>query len=108
MPYMTNKTGSSIVRLLIIGMFVQLFVVGYVFYQTYQGRTSLAHSQQRGCERGKKDRNANAQGWRIAEGARRANGQTEIADHYARIAAGLEQRSRIDCAKAYPKASFLP
>lgn len=63
-------------------------------------------AQRQGCERAKADRTANATGWRIAEQARRDDGQVDVADRYARIAAGLEARSRIDCAEAFPLLSL--
>jgi hypothetical protein len=78
-----------------------MFVV-FIWIIGYAGRVGIVEFQRRGCERGKLDRIANAQGWRIAEDARRGDGQIAIADRYARIAAGLERRSRVDCRKAYP------
>lgn len=94
--------------LIVIGMIVQLGVIGYVFYSSYEGRKDLVTSQRAGCKRGIKDRRANGEGWRIAQSARIHDGQIIIAGRYARIAGGLEERSRIDCAKAFPKASIFP
>lgn len=108
MPYMTKRTGSQLVKLLIICMVVQLFVIGYVFYQSYVGRSEVVTAQRKGCARGKQDRDANAQGWRIAEAARRASGNISVANHYSHIASGLEARSRINCDKVYPPARLLP
>lgn len=107
-PYMTKETGASLVKLLIIGMIVQLFIIGYIFYQSYAGRADVVTAQRKGCKRGKLDRNANAEGWRQAEAARRASGQFKVANTYARIASGLEARSRIECDKVYPSAGLLP
>lgn len=78
-----------------------LFVL-FVWLTGYFGRVDIVDFQRRGCERGKLDRQANALGWRTAEAARRADGQLVIADRYARIASGLERRSRVNCRDAYP------
>jgi hypothetical protein len=93
---------------ILIFLAVQLLLIGYVFYQSYQGRADVVYNARRGCERGKLDRNANAEGWRIAEAARRHDGQIAVANKYARIASGQEKRSRINCNKAYPKAGVFP
>jgi hypothetical protein len=87
---------------------VAIMITSYVLTQSYQGRVELRDSQVRGCHRSQLDRSANARGWRIAEHARRADGQTTVAAEYARIAAGLERRSRIDCARAFPHPSLIP
>lgn len=86
----------------------------------YNGRKQLRATQVAGCERGQKDRRANAQGWRIAEQARAAaaldpstsvlsrrdNRRTAAA--YDRIATGLEHRAAIPCGVAYPPVKLLP
>jgi len=72
------------------------------------GRSDLRNSQVAGCERGKLDRKANSEGWRIAEAARRADGQFAVAAKYERIADGLEERARIDCEERYPPPSLIP
>lgn len=105
---MTRSTARSLAQLIVIGMAVQLAVIGYVFYTSYSGRSALVKSQRAGCERGKMDRAANGEGWRIAEFARRSSGQTQVADRYAKIAQGLERRAIIKCEVVYPKASLLP
>ena len=105
---LTKREGYNLTMLVVTGLIVQILVIGYVFYQSYQGRVEIVHAQRAGCERSKLDRNANAGGWRIAEAARRAEGQTDVANHYAAIAAGLEARSRIDCIKAFPNPGALP
>lgn len=105
---MSDELGRKVVRLVLIGMGCLILVVGYVFYQNYQGRNDLVEAQRKSCERAKKDRNANAAGWRIAETARRAEGQFDVAEKYSRIATGLERRGRIICAIAFPKESVLP
>jgi hypothetical protein len=105
---MTRSAGYNLALLVLVAMIVQLFVISYVFYQSYQGRLEVVYAQRIGCERNKLDRNDNAAGWRIAEAARRAEGQIGVANQYAHIASGLEARSRIDCVKAYPNPGVLP
>jgi hypothetical protein len=94
--------------LIIVGMIVQLVVIGYVFWSSYEGRKDLVTSQRLGCRRGRLDRNANAEGWRIAEAARSASGDYAVAARYDIIAVGLEERANINCEDAYPKASIFP
>lgn len=105
---MSEETGHKLVRLILITLVVLLLGVVYVFYQSYEGRQSLVESQRAACERGKLDRKANAQGWRIAESARKADGQFLVAAKYSSIARGLEVRSEVHCDKAFPKASLIP
>lgn len=105
---MKSDTGSLVVKVIIVFFLVQLVLVGYVFYQSYAGRADVVKHARLGCERGKLDRNANSEGWRIAEKARRQEGQDAVANRYARIARGQERRSRIDCREAYPKAGVFP
>lgn len=105
---LTRRVGYHLAMLVLVGMIVQLLVIGYVFYQSYAGRVEVVQAQRLGCERGKLDRNDNAEGWRIAEAARRAQGEFEVARHYAHIAEGLEARSRINCHVVYPDAGVFP
>ena len=131
-----DKLRSLIFRLvimIIIGMVVQLAVIGYVFYANYQGRSDLVKSQRAGCKRGKLDRGANAEGWRAAEAARIASaaktlhipiGEVTVivraknppqhvipdvraARKYHRIASGLEERARIICEEQFPGAKIF-
>jgi hypothetical protein len=108
MPYMSRQAGSHLVVLIIIGMFVQLAVVGYVFYQSYEGRVDLVRAQRAGCERSKLDSLTNAEGWRKAQAARAAEGDFLVAEQYSSIASSLEERGHIDCAQAYPKVRIVP
>lgn len=120
--------------MLVLASFVlQLGGLSYVFYQSYQGRSELVTDNRAACERGKLDRGANATGWRTAETARLTS-TAELLDisyveakalekheltpddppdlvaarKYDKIAFGLEKRSKIDCANAFPKAGLLP
>lgn len=105
---MSDRMAHNLARLVVIGLCVQIAVIGYVFYSSYQGRVRLAQAQQAGCSRAKLDRVDNALGWRNAEAARRQSGQINIANEYGAIASGLEARSRIDCKTAFPDASLFP
>lgn len=105
---MNHDLESKVVRFGISVLLALLVVISYVFYQSYQGRVDLVDAQRAACERGKKDRNANAEGWRIAEAARKADGQFTVANKYRRIASGLEARGRINCSEVFPKAGFFP
>jgi hypothetical protein len=108
MTDLTREEGIRIVKLMLAGMIALLFVVAYVFYTDYQGRKSEVAAVRSGCERDKRDRAANAEGWRIAEAARRAEGMNDVANRYQRIASGMEERAKINCNKIYPSASFFP
>jgi hypothetical protein len=130
---LTRRQGAGLAKMIIIGLLVQIAVIGYVFYQSYAGREEVVNSQRLGCERGKLDRKANALGWRAAEQARIAEFATEqhlvpseaklwlnmphrpsdpysliAARRYDKIATGLENRGRITCAVVYPKPGLLP
>lgn len=104
----TKRQGSSLVKLILIAFLVQLIVVGYVFYQSYEGRVNLVESQRGGCERAKLDRQDGATGWRIAEDARRSTGDAIIASRYGDLAQSLERRSNINCNEVFPNVSVLP
>lgn len=104
---MSNRTAQNLATLIVIGMAVQLGVITYIWYSNYQGRVATVTRLRDGCFRSKLDRTSNASGWRIAESARRGEGQVEIANKYANIAYGLEKRSRINCAVAFPKARLF-
>lgn len=100
-----------LMRLLVVQTIAVVCIIGFVVYQGYEGRTILRDSQVAGCERGKLDRSANATGWRAAERARRQTGTASdliAAEQYARIAAGQEERSRLDCTIAFPEPALIP
>lgn len=130
---MSEQAGHMLARLVILSLIILLFVMAYTFITNYNGRQSLVDSQRRGCERSKLDRDANAEGWRAAEKARLNTLSTTLhipidsiellinrrplpddpsdlvaARRYDAIASGLEKRSKIDCDKAFPKASLIP
>ena len=105
---MTDENAYSVVKMIVIALIIQLVVIFYVFITDYRGRIDAISSQRAGCERAKLDRNANAQGWRIAQLARTDSGDTAVAAQYRLIAEGLEKRARVDCNKAFPMADLLP
>lgn len=105
---LTSRSGQLMMKTFIWGTMIQVLLVVYVFYQSYEGRETVVHAQRAGCERSKNDRKANAAGWRIAEKARRDGGQILVANHYRDIASQLEKRSRIPCNKAVPQAGIFP
>jgi hypothetical protein len=101
-------------------MLINLGVVGYVLISEYQGRENLVKSQRAGCKRGKLDRKDNAD-FQVAQttyigkvtGARSVHEDVKSAARQAtitfkRTSRSLEGRSHIDCAKAFPKAKFIP
>lgn len=136
--YMTKETGQRLTRLIIGGLVMILALTAVVFAQSYFGRKNLEQaekqarkelvlSQRAGCQRGKKDRRANALGWRTAQAARMATLSEDLdiplkevknllsqprkpddppdltaARRYDKIAQGLEERSEISCAQAFP------
>jgi hypothetical protein len=98
----------KLAKMVMIGMLVQLLVIGYVFYTDYVGRDVALTAARQGCERDKLDRNGEAAGWRIAEKARLKDKEPKIAEQYDELADGLEARGKINCDKLYPKASLIP
>ena len=112
---------GKVALLVVILMVGQLCITGYVFYSQYEGRKENVANLRAGCERGKKDRagnalvaQADANNWLKAAGARRKDGDVDVADAYetnARkqeiVAQGLLVRAQIVCAQAFPKASFF-
>lgn len=131
--YISPKTASRLAKLAITFFLVILVVIAYVLWQSYEGRVDLVNSTRSACERGKIDRSANASGWRTAEMARLVSAAEVLhisidaakqtlpqkplpndpedltaARRYSQIAAGLEERSRINCVHAFPNASFFP
>jgi hypothetical protein len=88
---------------ILIGQCVAILVlVASVWLTSYQGRVHGSDEARAECVRAKQDRSANAAGWRIAQAAREAEHQPEVAARYDGIARGLEERSQVDCGQAYP------
>jgi hypothetical protein len=105
---MNQKTQRQVVRLIIVAMIINLLIIGYVFFQSYQGRADVVQHSREGCQRALLDRKDNAIGWRIAEAARRAAGELRTARSYELLARHLEARANINCNEAFPKAGFFP
>lgn len=120
MPHISREAGRSLVRLILIGMAVQLIVIFYVGWESYAGRVNLVKSQRAGCERGKLDRTDNADFQRahtkyitsvtdaasVKEDVKSA--AREAVQTFRRTSEELTQRAHIICADVYPKASLLP
>ena len=131
-PYVTygeiakveERTHSLVFRLgvlIVLGMIIQLIVIGYVVYSQYEGRKDSVTNLRAGCERGKKDRRDNARiaradadNWHQAALVRRKDGDIDVATVYEGnslrqllSAESLTERSKINCAQAFPKASVL-
>jgi hypothetical protein len=106
---MVNENTLYIVtKLIVLGLVIHLFILGYVFYTDYQGRSSISRAAREGCERDVESRSTNAKGWRIAQRARADDRQMSVAIKYGALAARLEEASSIDCSELYPKASLIP
>jgi hypothetical protein len=96
---------------LIAGAVLIVALVGVVFYSS---QLSVVHAQRGSCERSKLDRLANSAGWWAAERARmdtatdrrqeqHARSTARIAaEQYGAIAAQLEARGGINCARVFP------
>lgn len=118
--FVTKGMIKGLVWLIVIGMFVQLAVVGFVFEQSYQGRVDLVASQRKGCARGKLDRQDNADFQRaqatyitkvthaksVQEDVKAA--AREAVRTFNRTSKSLAERAQIDCTEAFPKASWHP
>jgi hypothetical protein len=110
----------TLAQLVVICLLLQLVVIGYVFYSSYQGRVDVVNAQQRGCARNKLDRSDNAAFQQaqatyitkvtaaksVHEDVKRAAREAVVT--FNRTSAGLTKRAGIDCLKAFPKASLFP
>lgn len=117
---MSAKTAHNLGILIVIGMIVQLAVIGYVFYASYQGRVNTVTAQRAGCARAKLDRTDNADfqtaqkvyiikvtdANSVKEDVKRA--AREAIKTFNRTSARLTKRSKLVCARAFPKASLFP
>lgn len=117
---MTDKTAHKLGILIVIGMLVQLAVIGYVFYSGYQRRVDTVKFQRLACERGKLDRKDNAD-FQVAHtvyittvtGAKSVKEDVKRAARTAvvtfnRTSQSLAKRSTIDCTKVFPDATVFP
>lgn len=117
----SKKIGRDLVFLVLTGMFVQLGLMGYVFYSAYEGRVDLVESQREAClTRGTVANEANARFQRahtryitkvtgaksVQEDVKKA--AREAVKVFRETSTTLTRVANVDCMKAYPKASFFP
>lgn len=101
-------------------MAVQILVIGYVLYQSYQGRVDLIKSARADCELKKKDRTDNADFQRAQRdyiksvtGAKSVKEDVKKAARKAivtfdRTSTSLTVRSKVSCNKAFPDPTLFP
>lgn len=102
---------AALRRFALVGFVTTALLFAYTVWQSYVGRLLLRDAQVTACERGRRDRSANALGWRTAEVARRKTGTAtdlEAARRYAEIAFGLEARAHINCREEFPHPTLFP
>jgi hypothetical protein len=117
---LSREAGYNLGRLILLGMFVQVLVIGYTFYDSHQGRVNLVNTQRKGCERSKLDRQDNAD-FQVAYtkyvNTLKAAGEVpkevraaakEANKTYQRTAQSLTERSKINCKEVYPDVKFIP
>ena len=117
---LTRRQGGLIVKVILIGMFVQLGVMGFVPVSFYKGRADTAVNSQKGCDRNKKDRKDNADFQNaqkdyikkvvLAQSVKNDVKQAakEAVKTFDRTSASLTRRSKINCKAAFPKGGVLP
>lgn len=106
---MATKHDVKVLALSQLVIFVLLLAMACAtIYAGYRGRVRLVDAQRLACERGKLDRTSNAEGWRIAEKARRNAGEYRTAVRYQYIAEDLEERAAINCNNKFPEATLIP
>lgn len=113
-----RATDLKLAKLVVIGMIVQLGVIGYVFVTDYHGRRDGIISAREGCERDKLDRKAAAelndallQSFDASQKKVpkiRSKERLEAVERIRKSNDGLKLRAAIDCHKRYPAASLLP
>lgn len=122
MPHtpLTRQQGGLLVKMIIIGMIVQLTVVGFVAYSTFDDRSDLVNAQRAGCERSKLDRKDNADfqvahkryidkvvlAQSVKEDVKQA--ARDAVRTYNRTSADLAARAKLKCAVLFPKGGVIP
>ena len=117
---MTRAEVVRVVTRMMGGVLIALVALSVaVWYMGYSGRAALVESQRAGCERSKRDREANATAWREAHAARSDTASNpdeptsvrqsarRTAAVYRRTVAELEGRAAIDCREAFPDPRLL-
>jgi hypothetical protein len=116
----TNRIAANVVRIVVIGMVIQLGVISYVFYSAYERRVDMTANTRAGCERNKLDRSDVAAFQRaqttyitsvtgaasVHEDVKRAARKAILT--FDRTSKGLTARSKIDCKKAFPDPTLFP
>ncbi len=115
-----RKAAKTFLRLMVFQTLAIIAVIGFVMWSGYEGRKALRDSTLAGCERGKLDRGANADGWTahntyigkvtsadsVKEDVKSA--AREAQSTYERISLELRRRAEIVCEDAFPPVSFWP
>lgn len=115
---LTRHMGVGLVKVILTVLAVQMLVVGYVFYQSYQGRTDVVFAQRAGCERSKLDRQGSAVLssnilTAFEETDKKFPGPNSPSRNQAEAAIqkalhGFLERSKIECDRAFPNPGLFP
>jgi hypothetical protein len=116
----TDNLAHNVVRVVVIGLVVQLAVIGYVFYSGYKSRVETVTFQRAACERGKLDRKDNAD-FQVAhtEYIRKVTGAASVHEDvkkaartaiktFERTSQRLSKRAVLKCQAAIPNATLFP
>lgn len=117
---LTRRETQMIAKLILIGFFVLLSVLGYVFVSSHNTNGDVVDNSRAGCQRSALDRKDNADFQRaqskyirkvtnaasVKEDVKKA--AREARKTFRRTAKSLVNRSKINCKKAFPKAGWFP
>lgn len=105
-------------KLVVAGMIVQLFVIGYVFITEHNGRQDAVHAAREGCKRDVLDRQASVTlNQNILKAFREGQKQApqvltptrkKAVEEIESTTAGLDERAHINCTERYPNAGWFP
>jgi hypothetical protein len=116
---LTHRQRELLIRFLGVMILALIVLFVTVCLASYQARLEIVKTQRVGCERGKKDRAANAAAWTahsvyitkvtaaksVQEDVKRA---ARIASRtYVGVSADLRRRAALSCKTAYPDPPFL-
>lgn len=116
---LTDRHFGLLAKMVFIGILVQLSVIGYVFVANHQNQSAIVNSQRAGCGRGKSDRSDNAKFQRaqtayiskviaapsVKEDVKKV--AREARKTFRKTSHSLAQRSKIDCARKFPKTRWF-
>ena len=119
---LTKEQGRSIIKLFIAGMLCFLLLVGYIFVNDYQRDVQNVSEKREGCERGKKDRQDNADFQKahkkyiekvvLAQSVKQdvKDAANKALETYDRTTPSLLSRTgeNLDCTKAFEDAELWP